>query len=118
MPKLRRFGATNIPLSEENTISPLSAISPDFGRSRPAIERSVVVLPQPLGRSSVNSLPCGTSNETSCAALTGAPRSPGYSVYSDLTVSTFLASPSMRGIRDAEPPAGELRQQDEREQRQ
>jgi len=34
----------------------------------PAIERSVVVLPQPLGPSSVKSLPGGTSKPTSLAA--------------------------------------------------
>ena len=49
-------------------VRPPSAISPERGRSRPAIERSVVVLPQPLGPSSVNSLPSGTSKATSRAA--------------------------------------------------
>src|ERR1700732_4313436 len=116
MPKLRRLGATKIPFSDENTMSPETAISPDFGRSSPAIERSVVVLPQPLGPSSVNSLPGGTSNETSCAARIGAPRSPAYSVNRDLTVSIPNLA-SMRRVRDAEPPANELRQQDEAEQR-
>src|ERR1700686_4147109 len=96
MPKLRRLGATKIPLSEENTMSPETAISPDFGRSSPAIERNVVVLPQPLGPSSVNSLPCGTSNDTSCAALIDSPRSPAYSVYSDLTVSTWAYHSSLK----------------------
>src|SRR5436190_1763117 len=68
---------------------PSTAISPDTGRSSPAIERSVVVLPQPEGPSSVNSLPSGTSNETFCAALTTVPCSLAYSVWSDLTLSTF-----------------------------
>src|SRR5947208_732501 len=54
------------------------------------MERNVVVLPQPDGPSSVNSLPSGTSNETSCAALTTAPRSLAYSVFSDLILSTFV----------------------------
>jgi hypothetical protein len=40
------------------------------------MERSVVVLPQPLGPSSVKSLPAGTSKDTSCAARTTCPRSP------------------------------------------
>src|SRR5262249_51840957 len=62
-------------------------ISPSCGRSRPAIERSVVVLPQPLGPSSVKSLPCGTSNATSCAARIAWPRSPMYSVHSRFTLS-------------------------------
>src|SRR5215469_17737041 len=70
-------------------IRPATSISPALGRSSPAIERSVVVLPQPEGPSSVNNLPSGTSKLTSCAARTGVPRSPGYSVDSDLTLSTF-----------------------------
>src|SRR6266436_8800929 len=88
MPKLRRFGGMEIPAADENTTVPCRLISPDFGASRPAIERSVVVLPQPLGPSSVKSLPSGTSNETSWVARTAWPRSPGYSVHSDLTIST------------------------------
>src|SRR5215468_6015680 len=88
MPKLRRFDGTEMPAADENTTFPLRLISPDFGTSRPAMERSVVVFPQPLGPSSVKSLPSGTSNETSWVARTAWPRSPGYSVHSDLTVST------------------------------
>src|SRR5215208_1010283 len=71
---------------------PATSMSPDVGFSRPAMERSVVVLPQPDGPSSVNSLPSGTSNETSCAAFTTVPLSLGYSVYSDLTFSTLFSS--------------------------
>ncbi len=82
MPKPRRLGATKTPLAEENTTRSFTAISPARGRSRPAMERSVVVLPHPLGPSSVKSLPSGTSKETSWAALTISPRSLGYSVYS------------------------------------
>src|SRR5712671_5549038 len=77
---------------------PPTSISPDVGRSRPAIERNVVVLPQPDGPSSVNSLPSGTSNETFCAALTAAPRSLAYSVNSDLTLSTFVSSESVSSL--------------------
>src|SRR2546422_4919912 len=89
MPKPRRLGATKTPFVEEYTTRSATLISPARGRSRPAIERRVVVLPQPDGPSSVNSLPSGTSNETSCAALTAAPRSLAYSVNNDLTLSTF-----------------------------
>src|SRR5271163_3370108 len=89
MPKLRRLGATKMPLSDENTTRPPTSMEPDFGRSRPAMERSVVVLPQPLGPSSVNSSPSGTSNDTSCAAFTTWPLAAAYSVLSDLTVSTL-----------------------------
>src|ERR1700719_1634177 len=93
MPKLRLFGATKTPLAEEYMTLPATSISPELGRSSPAIERNVVVLPQPEGPSSVNSLPSGTSKLTSWAALTTVPRSPGYSVNSDLTLSTFVPVP-------------------------
>src|SRR5262252_729549 len=89
MPKLRRFGGTEIPAVDENTTFPCRLISPDFGASRPAMERSVVVFPQPLGPSSVKSFPSGTSHETSRVARTAWPRSPEYSVHSDLTISTI-----------------------------
>src|SRR5262249_5463207 len=113
MPKLRRFGGTKIPVADENTTFPCRLISPDFGTSSPAMERSVVVFPQPLGPSSVKSLPSGTSNDTSRVARTASPRSPGYSVHSDLTISTISAS----GVRYAEPPADESLEQDEAQQR-
>src|SRR5260370_27614635 len=90
MPKLRLFGATKILLADEYMTLPATSISPALGRSNPAIERNVVALPQPDGPSSVNSLPSGTSKLTSWAALTTVPRSPGYSVNSDLTLSTFV----------------------------
>src|SRR5258705_2014740 len=103
MPKPRRLGATKTPLVEEYTTRSPTLISPKRGRSSPAIERRVVVLPQPLGPSSVNSFPSGTSNVTSCAARTIWPRSLGYSVKSPATFSTrfsgsfldseFLAQP-------------------------
>src|ERR1700712_717629 len=64
---------------------------PPTGFSRPAIERSVVVLPQPLGPSSVNSLPSGTSNVTSWAAFTLAPFGPLYSVNRPCTFSMSIA---------------------------
>src|SRR3954468_7570750 len=92
MPKLRLLGATKIPWLDEYTTRTPTAISPEMGFSSPAIERSVVVLPQPEGPSSVNSLPSGTSNDTSCAAFTTAPCSLAYSVKSDLTLSTSQAS--------------------------
>src|SRR5256885_4183165 len=41
--------ATKTPRCEEYTISPPTEISPCRGLSRPAMERNVVVLPQPLG---------------------------------------------------------------------
>src|SRR5713226_3297194 len=104
MPKPRRLGATKTPWVEEYTTRSPTPISPARGRSRPAIERSVVVLPQPLGPSSVNSFPSGTSKLTSCAALTIWPRSLGYSVNSPSTFSTRLSG----SFLDAEFLAQEL----------
>src|SRR6266852_94972 len=117
MPKLRLLGATKIRSADEYMTLPATSISPEVGRSSPAIERSVVVLPQPDGPSSVNSLPSGTSKLTSWAALTTVPRSPGYSVNNDLTLSTFVPVPcGVLGFRDAEPPADQLRQHHQAEQ--
>jgi hypothetical protein len=86
MPKLRWLGATKIPLPKENTGVLATSIVPPTGRSRPAMERNVVVLPQPLGPSRVNSLPSGTLNEMSRAARTTFLPS-AYSVLSALTDS-------------------------------
>ena len=61
MPKPRRFGGTNRPRDPLKTTTSLTLIWPDLGRSRPAMERSVVVLPQPLGPSRVKKCPSGTS---------------------------------------------------------
>src|SRR5260370_2231307 len=104
MPKLRLFGATKILLADEYMTLPATSISPALGRSNPAIERNVVALPQPDGPSSVNSLPSGTSKLTSWAALTTVPRSPGYSVNSDLTLSTFVPVPCRAPLPPPPPP--------------
>src|SRR5262252_6625014 len=110
MPKLRLFGATKILFStDDSTLAP-TVTSPAFGRSRPAIERSVVVLPQPLGPSSVKSCPWGTSKLTSCAARTISPRSFGYSVWRPSTFSTRL-------LLHAELAAQPLRGHDQHEER-
>src|SRR5512145_2520320 len=87
-----------------------TVISPERGLSRPAIERSVVVLPQPLGPRSVNSFPGGTSKLTSCAARIALPRSSRYSVQSPFTFNTS-------GFLYAEPLADQLRDQHQHEQR-
>src|SRR5262249_42385854 len=94
---------------------PLTSISPERGFSSPAIERNVVVLPQPEGPSRVNSFPSGTSKLTSCTALTASPRSLAYSVNNDPTRSTFLS----RVLRfcDSEPSAQKLRDHHQQEQR-
>src|SRR5689334_9950271 len=91
MPKPRRLGAMNTPFEEENTTRSLTVISPAFGRSSPAIDRSVVVLPQPLGPSRVNNRPSGTVKVTSSAALTGSPLGVAYSVKRPLTLSIYAS---------------------------
>src|SRR5882762_7733024 len=111
MPRPRRFGGTKMPRCEEYTTSPPTEISPCRGLSRPAMERSVVVLPQPLGPRSVNSFPCGTSKAISCAARIAWPRSSTYSVHNPVTLSTSC-------VLDAEFPADPLREQHEHEQTQ
>src|SRR6266568_4312750 len=64
MPMLRRRGGTRIPRSgAETTCAPI-AIAPPVGCSRPATQRSVVVLPQPDGPSSTTISPAGTAKLT------------------------------------------------------
>src|SRR5207249_3966095 len=109
MPKPRRLGATKTFRAEEYTTRSPTLISPARGRSRPAIERRVVVFPQPLGPSSVNSFPSGTSNVTSCAARTIWPRSLGYSVKSPATFSTRFSG----SLLDSEFLAQELGHHDQ-----
>src|SRR5690606_30513823 len=121
MPKLRRLGAMNTLLAEEYTVVPLTEIRPDLGRSSPAMERSVVVLPQPLGPSSVNSLPSGTSKQMSCAALTVSPFSLGYSVYRFCTLNMIclqleFVSRFSSGFFDAEALAQELSRHHQQEE--
>src|SRR5216683_979669 len=54
------------------TSSPSSRMRPDVGSSRPAIIRSVVVLPQPEGPSRQKKLPSGTVNVESRTAVNAA----------------------------------------------
>src|SRR6185437_16416081 len=126
MPKPRRLGATKTPFEDEKTTRSFTAISPSRGRSSPAMDRSVVVFPHPLGPRSVKSLPCGTSNVTSCAARTISPRSLGYSVKRPSTFSTALLLSRFRATRglpraaslfDAELPAQPLRHHHQHEER-
>src|SRR5512135_921830 len=87
---LRISGGTKTRRAEENTISPSMAISPSSGRSSPAMHRKVVVLPHPLGPSSVNSFPSGTSKLMWSTALTW-PLSTGKGLKRSFTlIMTFL----------------------------
>ena len=55
---------------DEKTALPPMRISPEVGRSSPAIARSVVVLPQPEGPSSVRCSPAPTVKVTPRTATT------------------------------------------------
>src|SRR3989454_4345082 len=90
MPRLRLCGATKTRRGTEATTRPRSAISPASGCSSPATRRRVVVLPQPLGPSSVKSSPRSTSSEAPSRACT-APKT--------------LVTPSMRRTVTAPPSA-------------
>src|SRR6266702_154141 len=64
MPRSRDRGGTRIPRAGDDTSLPPILISPPVGCSRPATQRSVVVLPQPDGPSSTTISPAGTAKLT------------------------------------------------------
>ena len=64
MPRLRSIAGTSMPRAASNTSLPSIAIRPESGTSRPAMLRSRVVLPQPLGPSSVRNSPRCSSRLT------------------------------------------------------
>src|SRR5215211_1380622 len=70
IPSPRSFAGTRIRFSDEKSTRSATAISPESGVSSPATQRSVVVLPQPDGPSSVKSCPSSTSSEMSSTANT------------------------------------------------
>ena len=72
MPRLRRLAGTKTCRSLAKTATPSISIVPDVGVSRPATHCSVVVLPHPLGPSSVKNSPRPTSNEMPSTAGAGA----------------------------------------------
>src|SRR4029434_5694290 len=73
---------------EKTTVDPIW-ISPPSGSSSTAMDRRVVVLPQPLGPSKVRSFPVSTSKETLSTAATDAPRSASNCFLSPVTRSIF-----------------------------
>src|SRR2546425_9462708 len=70
IPRWRWCGATTPRRGTEATTRPRSAISPASGCSSPATRRKVVVLPQPLGPSSVKISPRSTSSDAPSRART------------------------------------------------
>ena len=74
MPISRRSGATNRPAAGSLTTRSPMAMRPASFCSSPAIIRSVVVLPQPEGPSSVRSRPSATVSDTPSTARTAPKR--------------------------------------------
>src|ERR1700754_1640331 len=68
MPRSRCRGATEMPRDGADTTLPAMLIEPAVGCSRPATQRSVVVLPQPEGPSSTTISPAGTTKLTPLTA--------------------------------------------------
>ena len=69
MPMSRFSGGTLMRRLVATTTRPAISTSPALGFSKPATMRNVVVLPQPLGPSSVTTSPCSTLNETLSTAV-------------------------------------------------
>src|SRR5437868_7317138 len=64
MPRSRERGGTRMPRLGDETTLPAMLMSPEVGCSRPATQRSIVVLPQPDGPSSTTISPAGTTKLT------------------------------------------------------
>src|SRR5262245_37833481 len=70
MPILRSRGGVRSPCSGADTILPPMLMAPEVGCSRPATQRSVVVLPQPEGPSRTTISPGSMPKLTSSTAAT------------------------------------------------
>src|SRR5258708_2145414 len=68
MPMPRRRGGSLMPSAGADTVLPSMLIAPADGFSRPAMQRSVVVLPQPEGPSNTTISPAGTGKLTPSTA--------------------------------------------------
>src|SRR6266545_3131046 len=71
MPMLRLLGGTSTCLAASKTVWSPNAIEPASAVSRPAMQRSVVVLPQPLGPSRTRNSPSSISRFRSSIAVVG-----------------------------------------------
>lgn len=78
----------------ERNLRPSMDIVPVVGRSKPAIRRSSVVLPQPLGPTTETNSPGPMLRSTLCKALTMFPFSPMYT-RPTLTTSTALGDDAL-----------------------
>ena len=73
MPTPLKWAGTKTFPATFTCIRPSTAMTPPSGLSRPAMHRSVVLLPQPLGPSKVNSRPLGTEKEIPFTAARSCP---------------------------------------------
>src|SRR6478736_2890098 len=99
---LRPSGGT-VRRGEDSTLPP-TTISPADGSRKPAISRSVVVLPQPDGPSRQTSCPCPISKDTSSTATALPYRLPRPFSSTEATyppcLHTLFKSPDARYIPD------------------
>src|SRR5579872_5133001 len=110
MPSWRRSGGTQ--RAGEATIVPSILISPRSGRSRPATQRSKVLLPQPLGPKIATNSPSRTSRLKSPSAATF---SPGKDLLTDFMLREEMGSLSLILQNDAAPAAHQLHEDKDRE---
>src|ERR1700733_5485949 len=95
MPMGRRWVGTNDWVSAEAMHSPSMWMEPPVGRSRPASNRSVVVLPQPLGPSKVTKDPGSAVNDMPLTAVNPPAPSPNFLSRADTLI---IKSPGHVGI--------------------
>src|ERR1700716_3805778 len=91
MPRLRLSAGMSIFAGGSTNVVASQRIVPRSGFTKPAIDSSVVVLPHPLGPSSVNSSPSATLKLTS-SSTTFSPKR--FVRFSMLTLGTTATSPN------------------------
>src|SRR2546430_15614775 len=98
MPMSRSRGGTSMPRAGDDTRCPAMLISPEVGCSRPATQRSVVVLPQPEGPSRTTISPAGTAKLTPSIAGRPIENCLRRSVTSSVIVMNALSSYADRSL--------------------
>ena len=108
MPSPRAFAGTWAPDRAESRVRPPTTISPLSGVSRPAMQRRIVVFPQPDGPSRAKNSPRRTENVTPSAATTVRASSPlpaaNVFVRSSMRSSASLIAAGYRASRRRERP--------------
>src|ERR1700742_4515634 len=102
MPRSRARGGTRMPRPGDDTPLPQIETSPPVGCSRPATQRSVVVLPQPDGPSRTTISPAGTPKLTPSIAGRPIANCLRKSVTSSVAVMNDPSSSSHRSLWVAE----------------